>query len=61
MNKLIIGLLAVALGGGYVAQGRTLSPGARLYLEQSAAGDSIVKFDSKSRRAVAVSPRNLGA
>ncbi len=61
MNKLISGLLFVALGCASAAEGRTLSPNARLLLEQQVARDSVVKFDSKSRRAVAVSPKTVGA
>lgn len=61
MNRLISGLLLVALSGFPIVQGRTLSPGARLMVEQHAAGDSLVKFDSGSRRAVAVNPKTVGA
>lgn len=61
MRKLISGLLAVALGGAFAAEGRTLSPSAVLLLEQQSAGDSIVKFDTKSRRAVSVEPESVGA
>lgn len=61
MNKLITGMLVAALGSGFAAQGRTLSPNALLMLRQKANGDSIESFEAGRRRVPSAVPETVSA
>lgn len=61
MKKILTGVMALALSSAFMAEGRTLSPSARLLLEQTAAGDSVMRFDLRSKKAVGTSPKEVGA